>query len=112
MLKLGQRLSCQEEPRALLFGTENANNEEDTATNDILKENCMKASPGLQDRSIKRQVRKNSSADLRIRFLELQRLRELVRVAECGRLTATASDVSRARSPNIIHGAEPGARPH
>jgi len=72
----------------------------------------MKATPGLKDRSIKRRVRKYSSADLRIRFLELQRLRELVRVAECGRLTATANDVCRARSPNIIHGTEPGAGPH
>jgi len=72
----------------------------------------MKASPGSQDRSIKRRVRKNSSADLRTRFLELQRLRELVRVAECGRLTATANDLYRARSSNIVHGAEPGAGPH
>ncbi len=72
----------------------------------------MKATPGLPDRSIKRQVRKNSSADLRIRFLELQRLRELVRVAECGRLTGTANDVCPARSANIIHGTAPGAGPH
>ena len=72
----------------------------------------MKATPGLKDRSIKRRVRKYSSADLRIRFLELQRLRELVRVAECGRLTGTANDVCPAGSANLIHVTEPGAGRH
>jgi len=72
----------------------------------------MKATPSLHDRSIKRQVRKNSAADLRIRFLELQRLRELVRVAEYGTLTGTANNVCPARPRNITHATEPGAGRH
>jgi hypothetical protein len=46
----------------------------------------MKAS--LQNPSIKGQAKKNSSADLELRFLELQALREKVRLAECGRTAA------------------------
>jgi len=46
----------------------------------------MKAS--LQNPSIKGQAKKNSSADLELRFLELQALREKVRLAECGRIAA------------------------
>lgn len=50
----------------------------------------MKAAPFLQ--SIKGRAKKNSSvnscAELRIRFLELQRLRQMVRIAECGRIAA------------------------
>jgi len=42
----------------------------------------------LQNPSIKGQAKKNSSADLEIRFLELQALREKVRLAECGRTAA------------------------
>lgn len=50
----------------------------------------MKAAPFSHNRSMKGRAKKNSSADLKIRFLELQRLRELVRVAECGRIAAPA----------------------
>lgn len=42
----------------------------------------------LRNPSIKGQARKNPSADLELLFLELQALREKVRLAECGRAAA------------------------
>jgi len=75
----------------------------------------MRAPPTLQNRSIKRQAKRNSTADLRMRFLELQRLRELVRIAECGRLTAPADSAGRGRPRiyrNIFQDTDPGAGPH
>ena len=44
------------------------------------KEDRVKAAPNLPNRSIKRQAKK-ASADLKIRFLELQRLRLMVRLS-------------------------------
>lgn len=61
----------------------------------------MKAAPfshNAHNRSIKGRAKKSSSADLKTRFLELQRLRELVRVAECGRISAPADGTCLERS--------------
>jgi hypothetical protein len=75
----------------------------------------MKATPSFRGRSIKK-LTKNSSADLKIRFLELQRLRLMVRLAECGRFVgagdeATSSDESGI-CLNTAEGTEPAAGLH
>ena len=75
----------------------------------------MKAAPDLHHRSIKRQAKKNSSADLKIRFLELQRLRLMVRLAECGRFAGAADGADSESSgicANTARGAESRARLH
>jgi hypothetical protein len=75
----------------------------------------MKAAPNLPNRSLKRQAKKNSSADLKIRFLELQRLRLMVRLAECGRFAGAADGADSESSgicANTARGAEPGAGLH
>jgi hypothetical protein len=70
----------------------------------------MKATPSLHNRSIKRQAKKNSSADLKIRFLELQRLRLMVRLAECGRFVG-AADGAGSESSGICKNTAQGAEP-
>lgn len=40
----------------------------------------------MHNRAIKRHVKKTSAEDLKIRFLELQELRQKVKLAECGRI--------------------------
>jgi hypothetical protein len=73
----------------------------------------MKAAPLSQNRSIKRQAKKNSLADLKIRFLELQELREKVRFAECGRVAAAPDEACfRSSGANTAQGKEPEARRH
>jgi hypothetical protein len=73
----------------------------------------MKAAPFLHDRSIKRQAKKDSLADLKIRFLELQELRQKVRFAECGRIAPASDEVYfRTSRPSRTQGKEPEVESH
>jgi hypothetical protein len=73
----------------------------------------MKAAPFLRNRSIKRQAKKASLADLKARFLELQELRQKVRFAECGRVATTPDGAClRSSHANTAQGGRPEAGLH
>jgi hypothetical protein len=65
----------------------------------------MKAAPFSRNRSMKQQAKKANLAELKARFLELQKLRQKVRFAECGRFAGAPDGASLQGSrPNTPQG--------
>jgi hypothetical protein len=73
----------------------------------------MKTTPFLRNHSVKGRAKKNSLADLKIRFLELQELRQKVKFAECGRIAAAPRGAClRSSRAKTAEGNEPEAALH